>query len=318
MKVDDDLVRCEPANCHDLEATKIMKIDEAVRRYVNDGDVVYVGGFVGNIPFAAVHEIIRQGKKGLTICKSGGEIVFDQLVGAGCVKKVIFGYLGNPAVGLCHAFRRAAEQGSIDVENYSNFAVVTMLLAGATGVPFLPIKSCLGSDILRYSERLKVIDCPYTHRKICLVPALNPDVGIVHAQRSDCYGNVQMWGSLGDAWEGLNASKKLIVSVEEIVDHEVVARDPNRTIIPAFRVDAIVEEPWGAHPACLQGYYDRDNDYYREYGEKTRSKEGFDQFMNEWVYNVRNRTEYLDKLGIEKLISIRAQNYYSFSVNYGY
>lgn len=178
--------------------------------------------------------------------------------------------------------------------------------------------SVLGSDLPKYNKDLKTIKCPFTGKLLCAIPALNPDVAIIHAQRADKEGNIQMWGIIGSNKEIAMASKKVIVSVEEVVDSEVIRRDPNRTIIPAFKVDAIIEEPWGAHPSYTQGYYDRDNEFYLEYDKLTRTVEGMEKFLNEWVYSVENRKKYLKKLGVERILKLLPRAYSSIPVDYGY
>lgn len=301
---------------------KIMSAKEAIKKFVSDGILVCFGGFTHAIPFALGHEIIRQRKRNLTVSKETPDLIVDQLIAAGCVKKVIFSWAGNPGVGLLHAFRRAVEKGiphPIEIEEYTHFTLGARYFAGAAGIPFVPIiPSVLGSDLPKYNKNLKTIKCPFTGKLLCAIPALNPDVAIIHAQRADKEGNVQMWGIIGSNKEIAMASKKVIVSVEEIVDSEVIRRDPNRTIIPAFKVDAIIEEPWGAHPSYTQGYYDRDNEFYLEYDKLTRTVEGMEKFLNEWVYSVENRKEYLKKLGVERILKLLPKTYSSIPVDYGY
>ena len=301
---------------------KLLPTEEAVKKFVDDGALVCFGGFTHGIPFALGHEMIRQKKRNLKICKETPDLLVDQMIAAGCVKHTIFSWAGNPGVGLLHAFRRAIEKSipkPITYEEYTHFIMAARYFAGASRIPFIPISAGIaGSDLIKYRKNLKTMDCPYTGKKLCLVPAMNPDIAIIHAQRADREGNVQMWGIFGSNKEIAMASQKVIVSVEEIVDEETVRRDPNRTIIPGFHVDAIMEEPWGAHPSYTQGYYDRDNDFYIEYDQATRTVEGMETFLNEWVYGLENRKEYVKKLGAEKILKLMVKPYYSFPVNYGY
>lgn len=221
-----------------------------------------------------------------------------------------------------HAFRRAVEQQApnpVSIEEYTHFITGARYVAGASGLPFMPVTvPVLASDLAKHSDVFKTIDCPFTGKKICLVKAINPDVAIIHGQRADRKGNLQMWGIVGSNREIAMASEHVIVSVEEIVDSEVVRRDPNRTVIPGFHVDAVIEEPWGAHPSYSQGYYDRDNQYYMDYEQKTRTREEHEKFLQEWVFGVSDRREYLKHLGAERLVSLKTKSYYSTPVDYGY
>jgi glutaconate CoA-transferase subunit A len=301
---------------------QIMTSKEAVQKFVNDGQLVCLGGFTHGIPFAIGHEMIRQHKKHLTVCKETPDLIVDQLLAAGCIDKLMFSWAGNPGVGSLHAFRRAVEQqvpNAVAIEEYTHFITGARYLAGASGLPFMPVRGAvLASDLAKYSDVFRTIDCPFTGKKICLVKAINPDVAIIHGQRADREGNMQMWGIIGSNREIAMASEHVIVSVEEIVDSEIVRRDPNRTVIPGFHVDAVMEEPWGAHPSYSQGYYDRDNQYYMDYERTTRTREEHDKFLQEWVFSVSDRKEYLRHLGAERMVSLKTKSYYSTPVDYGY
>jgi glutaconate CoA-transferase subunit A len=301
---------------------EIMTASEVAQKFVRDGQLVCFGGFTHGIPFAIAHEIIRQRRRHLEVCKETPDLMVDQLLAAGCVDKVIFSWAGNPGVGSIHAFRRAVEQQvphPITIEEHTHFITAARLMAGAGGLPFMPVMTpVLGSDLAKYSDVFKTTDCPFTGRKVCLVKAINPDLAIIHAQRADCEGNTQMWGIVGSNREIAMASQKVVVSVEEIVDSEIVRRDPNRTIIPGFRVNAVVEEPWGAHPSYSQGYYDRDNQYYMDYENNTRTREDHEKFLEKWVFGVSNRKEYMKLLGAERMLSLKTKSYYSIPVDYGY
>jgi glutaconate CoA-transferase subunit A len=305
-----------------IMTTKVMTTKEAVHDIVKDGQLVCFGGFTHGIAFAVGHEMIRQGKKHLTVCKETPDLMVDQLLAAGCVDKLMFSWAGNPGVGSLHAFRRAVEKEiphKIDIEEYTHFITGARYLAGASGLPFIPVTTpVLTTDLSKHSDVFKTIDCPFTGKKICLVKAINPDLAIIHAQRADREGNTQMWGIVGSNREIAMASRQVIVSVEEIVDSEIVRRDPNRTIIPGFHVDAVIQEPWGAHPSYSQGYYDRDNQYYMDYERLTRTPEDHEKFLQEWVFGVSDRAEYLKHLGQERVGSLKTKSYLSDPVDYGY
>jgi glutaconate CoA-transferase subunit A len=301
--------------------TEVMTSSEAVRKYVRDAQLISFGGFTHGIPFALGHEIIRQGKKHLTVIKETPDLIVDQMLAAGCIDKIMFSWAGNPGVGSLHGIRRAVEQvpHAIAIEEYTHFITGARYMAGASGLPFMPVTaSVLASDLAKYSDVFKTIDCPFTGKRICLVKAINPDVAIIHAQRADRQGNTQMWGIVGSNRETALASRDVIVSVEELVDSEIVRRDPNRTVIPGFHVKAVIEEPWGAHPSYSQGYYDRDNQYYLDYERTTRTREGHEKFLQEWVFSISDRKEYLKHLGAERMVSLKTKSYYSTPVDYGY
>jgi glutaconate CoA-transferase subunit A len=247
--------------------SKIMSMKEAIERFVNDGESVALGvALEPMIPFSAGHEIIRQKKKDLTLIGPISDILFDQMVGAGSVGKLVMAWAGNVMMGVGYNLRRAVEKGvprSIEIEDSTNFGICLALSAGAMGIPFLPTKTLLGTDMLRYNERVREMVCPYTGERLALIPAITPDVAIIHAQRADATGNTHLWGSTGMVKEACLASHRVVVSVEEIVDREVIVSDPNRTIVPGFLVSAVIHEPWGAHPSPVQGYYDRDHGHYR-------------------------------------------------------
>ena len=237
---------------------KILTMHKAVEQYVTDGSTVAIEGFTAFICFAAAHEIIRQGKKDLTLCRLTPDLVYDQMIAAGVAKKLIFSYLGNPGVGSLYAIRRAVEKSiprPLEIEEYSHFGMVGRYMAGASKLPFFPLRSYKGSDMAEANPKIKFVDSPYGDGDIAVVPPLNPDVAFLHAQRADAQGNTQIWGLLGMQKEVAFASKRVVVVVEEIVDQEIIRRDPNRTLIPGIVVDAIVHEPYGAHPSYVQGYY---------------------------------------------------------------
>ena len=244
--------------------SEFTTLKDAIARYVRPGQTLALEGFTHLICFAGGHEIIRQRRRDLTLCRLTPDLVYDQMIAAGCARKLVFSWAGNPGAGSLHAFRRAVEQGvpPLELEEYSHFGMVARLSAGAARLPFWPLRDYMGTDLPEANPRIRTVACPYTGEALATVPALNPDVTIVHAQRADAEGNAQIWGLLGVQKEAALASSRVIVVVEELVDQSVIRADPNRTIIPGLAVDAVVVEPWGAHPSYAQGYYDRDNDFY--------------------------------------------------------
>ena len=294
-----------------------MSLRDAVARHVHDGDVVVIEGFTHLISFAAGHEIIRQRRRDLTLCRLTPDLIYDQMIAAGCAKKLVFSWAGNPGVGSLHAFRRAAEGGTLELEEYSHFGMVARFSAGAARLPFWSLRDYAGTDLPKANPRIKSVTCPYTGEALATVPALNPDVTIVHAQRADAQGNTQIWGLLGVQKEAAFASRRVIVVVEELVDETVIRSDPNRTLIPASIVGAVVVEPWGAHPSYAQGYYDRDNDCYLAWEEISRDGRSLNRFLDEFVYGVRDRAEYMQKQpGLADRLKARAQ--FCAGVNYGF
>ena len=295
-------------------------MQQAMSRFVHDGDSVVMEGFTHLIPFAAGHELIRQRRQNLTLIRLTPDLIFDQMIAAGCARKLFFSWAGNPGVGSLYAFRRAVEQGipaPLELEEYSHFGLALRLQAGAAGVPFLPTRNFAGSDLPRVNPNIRRVTCPHSGEELWSVPALNPDVAILHAQRADEEGNTQVWGLVGVHKEAAFASHRVIVVVEEIVSQEVIRRDPNRTLIPGFRVNAVVHEPFGAHPSFVQGYYDRDNAFYERWDEISREADGLRRYLDESVYGLPDRRAYIEKMGpaSERL---RARSLLCEPVNYGY
>jgi glutaconate CoA-transferase, subunit A len=280
---------------------KLMALDEAVRRHVRDGDTVFVGGFGQCIPFASAHEIVRQGRRDLVLCRSGADILFDLLIAAGCVRKVVFGYLGNPGVGLAHAFRRAAEAGTIEIEDWTNFAMVLRLHAGALGVPFLPAATLLAGDIRDASADVREVSCPFTGERLAAIPALCPDVALIHAQRADAEGNLQLFGLPGDSVDGAMASERIIATVEQIVSREVIRAVPDRTIVPGFRVSAVSHVPWGAYPSYVDGFYGRDDDAYFDWDHLARSPDRLSAWIDAEIRGVPDFAAHMARLAPERL-----------------
>jgi glutaconate CoA-transferase subunit A len=300
--------------------SKIMTMKEAIGRFVKDGDLIVMEGFTHLIPFAAGHEIIRQHRKDLTIARLTPDLIYDQVIAAGCARKMIFSWAGNPGVGPLHAFRRAVEKGRphpLEIEEYTHFGMVLRFTAGASNLPFLPTRNFPGTDLTRVNPEIKKMRSPYADEELWCVPALNPDVAVVHAQRSDAEGNIQVWGLYGVQKEAAFASERVIVSVEEIVDSAVIRSDPNRTMIPGTIVDAVVHEPFGAHPSFVQGGYDRDNDFYYEWDAISRDEENYKRYLDEWVHGLPDRAAYIKKMG-KRVEELKADTQMCAPVNYGF
>ena len=300
---------------------KLMTMDEAVASQVSDGDTVAIEGFTSCICFAAAHEIMRQGLRDLTLCRMTPDLIYDQMIAAGCARKMVFSYLGNPGVGSLYCVRRAVEDGvprPIELEEYSHFGMVGRYTAGAQHLPFFPLRSYKGSDLARVNTRIRYVESPYDDgEQIAVVPPLNPDVAVIHAARSDRKGNAQLWGLLGVQKEAAFAADRVIVVVEEIVDEDVFRSDPNRTVIPDLVVDAVVHEPLGAHPSYVQGYYDRDNAFYLDWYDVSKDLATMEDWLDEWVYGVANRAEYVEKMGEETWARLHAGDAWADPVNYG-
>ena len=293
---------------------------DAVARFVHDGDTVVIEGFTHLICFAAGHEIIRQGRRDLTLCRLTPDLIYDQMIAAGCARKLVFSWAGNPGVGSLHAFRRAVEgKGGppLEIEEYSHFGMVARFAAGAARLPFWPMRNYMGTDLPAANPRIRHITCPYTGEALATVPALNPDVTVIHAQRADASGNTQIWGLVGVQKEAAFASARVIVVVEELVEEAVIRSDPNRTAVPAMIVDAVVVEPWGAHPSYAQGYYDRDNDFYVAWEAISRDPGGIARYLDEFVHGVPDRASYVEKHpGLTARLHATAR--YCPGVNYGF
>jgi glutaconate CoA-transferase subunit A len=301
---------------------KVRSLHDAVAADVQDDDSVAMGCALESlIPFAASYEIIRQKKRNLTLIGPISDMQFDQLIGAGCVKKIIASWVGNVAAGLGHNYRRAAEAGiprAIEIEDHSNFTIGLGLQAGASGLSFLPTRTVKGSDF-RSGGQFASIRCPFTNEELLAVRAIRPDVAILHIQRADAQGNAQAWGNFGVMREAAMAAKKVILTCDEIVDHELILSDPNRNVIPSFVVSSVVHEPLGSHPSPTQGYSRRDDNFYFEYHKATRSREGFEQWLEKWVLNVKDHREFLELLGKEQVKQLKPQgNLFAPAVSYNY
>jgi glutaconate CoA-transferase subunit A len=292
---------------------------DAIARHVHDGDTVVIEGFTHLICFAAGHEIIRQGRRNLTLARLTPDLIYDQMIAAGCARKLIFSWAGNPGVGSLHAFRRATEGASptLALEEYSHFGMVARFSAGAARLPFWTMRDYAGTDLPGANPQIRSVTCPYTGERLATVPALNPDVTIIHAQRADAAGNTQIWGLVGVQKEAAFASQRVVVVVEELVDTAVIRADPNRTLIPGVIVSAVVVEPWGAHPSYAQGFYDRDNDFYVAWEQISRDPARLRAYLDEFVQDVPDRAAYLTRHPglVERL---QASQQMCGGVNYGF
>lgn len=300
-----------------MTMTKLVSLKEAVKKIVHDGDTLYAAGFTHMIPFAAGHEIIRQGIKNLVLARATPDLIYDQMVAAGCASKVIFSYIGNPGVGSLRFVRAELESGRLEYEEYSHFGMISRLQAGATGLPFMPMNPTAARDLEIANPNYRTVTDPYSGKDVVVVPALNPDVAIVHVQRCDKEGNAQIWGIIGEQKEAAFAAKRVILTAEEIVDESVIRSDPNRTLIPGFIVDAVCHVPFCSHPSYTQGYYDRDNAFYMEWDEISKTKEGVQAYLDEWVYGVKDRDEYWEKLGEAKRQSLMVSSRPAAVTDYG-
>jgi len=303
--------------------TKLISMAEAITLYVPDGASIALGlALEPLIPFAAGFEIIRQQRRDLTLIGPISDILFDMLIGAGCVTKVTAAWVGNVSEGLGHCYHRATEKGIphfITVEDHSNHTIALALLAAGIGSPYIPTRSLIGSDIPRQNPTFRQEISPFDGSPVLLVPALQPDVTILHVQRSDEEGNVHQWGNLGICEEAMLAARNVIVVAEEIVPKTVIVSDPNRVLGPSFKVRAVVHEPFGAHPSMVQGYYNRDHAFFHEYHEQTRTVEGFQSWLDTWVQQIPTRADYLKKLGEERVKSLAIKEHrYAAPVDYGY
>jgi glutaconate CoA-transferase, subunit A len=300
--------------------SKLTSLQKAIARDVKDGMSVAMGcGLESLIPFAAGHEIIRQQRKNLSLIAPISDMQFDQLIGAGCVGKIIASWVGNVAAGLGHNYRRAAEQAipsPIEIEDHSNFTIGLGLQAAAMGLSFLPTKTVRGSDF-RDGGQFQSIRCPFTGEDLLAVRAIRPDVAILHVQRADEDGNAHAWGNLGVMREAALAARKVILTCEEIVEHDVILSDPNRTMIPGFVVSSVVHEPFGSHPSPTQGYARRDDEFYFTYHAQSRAREGFEEWLQTWIFGTKTHAEFLARLGKEKIEKIRpGKDLFSPAVNF--
>jgi glutaconate CoA-transferase subunit A len=302
------------------EGGKVTSMHDAVADLVNDGDTVAIEGFTHLICFAAGHEIIRQKKRNLTLCRMTPDVIYDQMIAAGVASKLVFSWLGNPGVGSLHAIRRRVERSEpapLELEEYSHFGMVSRYTAGASGLPFMPLRSYHASDLPKANPRIVEIESPYGDGTVYAVPPLHPDGSILHVQRADKDGNCHIWGFLGCQKEAAFAARKVIVVCEEVVDGSVIRSDPNRTMIPGIVVDAVVAEPRACHPSFAQGYYDRDNRFYVDWDPISRDPERLEAWLGEWVYDLESHKDYVAKMGVEAWERLLPEPSLSEPVDYG-
>ncbi len=303
-----------------MSDSKLCSLSEAIDRYVDKGSQIAMGTAQETlIPFAAGHEIIRQAKSHLTLIGPISDMLFDQLIGAGCVHQIRAAWIGNVITGSGYNFRRAAENDAIVIEDHSVLTLTMALSAGAMGVPFMPARTALGSDLYRTNAGLKTVVCPFSGKTLTAVAAINPDVAIIHAQRADEFGNAHMWGNLGVTREACLASQHIIITAEQIVSPDVINSDPNRVVTPGFLVSAVVHAPWGAHPSPVPGYYNRDHQAFIDYRTDSKTTEIFTRWLKRWVENSHTQKDYLQLLGAERLAQLGLKHRaLSEPADYGY
>jgi glutaconate CoA-transferase subunit A len=303
-----------------MSQSKVASMRDAVAELGRVGDTLAIEGFTHLISFAAGHEVIRQRRRDLTLCRLTPDVVYDQMVGAGVASKLVFSWMGNPGVGSLHAIRRRVEHhdpAPLELEEYSHFGMVGRYAAGAANLPFWPLRSYFETDLPKVNPNIRPVTSPFGGEPVFAVPPLNPDVAVVHAQRADAAGDTQIWGLTGCQKEAAFAASRVIVVVEELVAEEVVRADPNRTLIPGVKVDAVVVCPRGAHPSYAQGYYDRDNRFYLEWDRISRDPEALEGWLDEWVHGTATHEEYVEKLGTERWAELTPAPALSGSVDYG-
>ncbi|MEU9705573.1 CoA-transferase [Streptomyces sp. NPDC047981] len=299
---------------------KRATLADAIARHVRNGQTVAIEGFGHLVPTAAAHEIIRQGFTGLTLARMSCDPLVDQLLAAGCVPRLISSFVGNSSAGSLHELRRRIELRDpepLELEEYSMGGMIARYTAGAAKLPFAPIRSFTGSDLVELNPMIRSVTDPYGGGEIHVVPALNPDVTIIHAQRADRAGNIQAWGMLGVHQEAAFAGRSVIATVEEIVDDSVVRSDPNRTIVPSHVVDAVVLCPRGAHPTAVQGYYDRDDRFHREWSERARDAAALRRWIDRHIRGTDDHEGFMASLGPDHWQALEVGTQLSAPVNYG-
>ena len=303
-----------------MSTFKLIPLSDAIGRFVPDGSSVAAGlGLEGSIPFAAGHEIMRQRKRGLTLIGPISDMLFDQMIGAGCVQRVQAAWVGNVITGSGYNFRRAVESGALRVEDHSNLTIAMALKAAAMGVSFMPVRTALGSDLIVAHPGLTPIACPFTGGPLAAVAAIAPDVTLIHVQRADASGSAHAWGNLGVMRDACLAARHVVITAEEIVPTAVITSDPNRVIIPAFRVSAVCHVPWGAHPSPVPGFYNRDHQAFIDYRDGSKTPEAFARWQERWVGTPKSREDYLKLLGAERRSELALRNHlFSAPADYGY
>jgi glutaconate CoA-transferase subunit A len=275
------------------QMAELTDLREAISNFVHDGDMVAMEGFTHLIPFAAGHEVIRQGRKNLTLVRMTPDVIYDQLIGAGCAKKLIFSWGGNPGVGSLHRLRDAVENDwplPLEIQEHGHGDLSTAYVAGAANLPFAVLRAYAGSDLPKHNDKIKFIDCPFTGETLAAVPSIQPDVSIIHAQKADRKGNVLLWGILGVQKEAVLAAKRAIVTVEEIVDD--LKAWPNACILPSWTVSAVCCVPGGAFPSYAHGYYERDNRFYQAWDKIARSRDDFRSWVKTHILETKNFADF--------------------------
>lgn len=303
-----------------MPVSKLLPLSEAVDRFVPDGSSIAMGLAQETlIPFAAGHELIRRKKRRLTLIGPISDILFDQIIGAGCVRKIRAAWVGNVITGSSYNFRRGVENGTLEMEDHSNLTLAMALRAAAMGVSFMPARTALGSDLYKTNASLKTLTCPFSGDTLNAVRAIHPDVAIVHLQRADKFGNAHAWGNLGLTRDACLASRSIIITAEDIVEPDVISRDPNRVVTPGFRVSAVVHAPWGGHPSPVPGYYNRDHQAFIDYRNQSKTADDYAKWKRDWVDDVHSPQEYAKFLGDKRTAELSIKHHdLSEPVDYGY
>lgn len=296
---------------------KVATLSEVVKEFVHDDGEVCLGGFVGRAAMAVAYEIVRQGKKDLSLIVDSEVDPAELMLSAGCVKKLSTSYTWIGTIGGGHGFRRAAEKGiprSLEVQESSNMAFAMMFMAGALNVPCMPLRSMMGTDLPKANPNIKVVEDPYTNQLVSLVPALQPDLAFVHVQRADKMGNAQIWGMLANDMNIARAAKRVVITCEEIVPTREIRKIPNMTAIPFYAVDAVVEVPFASHPLGTAGYYWIDTPFRKQFVAANKTMEGFNSWVKEWVLDLENHSEYLNKLGVDRLAKLQKMEHDNYQI----
>ncbi len=303
-----------------MSDSKLLSLSDAIHQFIPDDSSIALGlSLESLIPFAAAHEIIRQAKRNLTLIGPISDILFDQIIGAGCVAEIRAAWVGNVITGSGYNFRRGIESGRLRIEDHSNLTIAMALKAGAMGVPFMPVRTALGSDLHQSNSGLKLINCPFSGDRLTAVSAITPDVAIVHVQRADEFGNAHAWGNLGITRDACLASRHVLLTAEDIVPPDIIARDPNRIFTPGFRVSAVIHFPWGGHPSSVPGYYNRDHQAFIDYRNSSKTLEDYDEWRSQWVDDILSSKDYRSKLGSDQMAKLSIKHHdYAEPVDYGY
>ncbi len=299
------------------ENDKRMSLKQAVSRFVTDGCYLAFGAIVSREPMAACYEIIRQKKRNLTYITDSSVEPAELLIAGGCLRRVEAAYIWVGGIGSAYNYKRAVEEcvpNALEVEEYSNLGISMRFMGGGLGVPFMPVKTMLGTDVVSHNPRIKVIADPYDGEPVALVPAAKPDVAFIHVQRADKSGNSQIWGMIGNDDNIARAAKKVIITCEEIIPMSEIRKIPNMTAIPSYCVSAVVEVPFGCHPLSVAGYYWLDVPFRREIVAASKTREGIKAWMNEWIYGLKDHNEYKEKVGLERLAKLQQMEHDNYRI----